>query len=796
LRQLQSNFFGLPDMKHFLQRLNLTPVRLVLALALIIFFFLLPSQLFDVSYSTVVTDKQGELLSAHIADDGQWRFSCGDSVPEKFKTCLLYFEDEYYYYHPGFNPVSMVRAMVQNIKAGKVLSGGSTLTMQTIRISGNRERTIINKLWEILLAYRLEFHYSKDEILGLYAAHAPFGGNVVGLEAASWRYFSRPSWQLSWAESATLAVLPNSPALIHPGRNREILKAKRDRLLAKMMENGVIDQTEYELSIEEPVVPNPSNLPQIAPHLLGFYLKNGKGQIHRTCLDGNLQKQVDALVDHHARMLAMNQIHNAAAIVIDNRYGEVIAYVGNTDSEGQAHGNHVDIIRSARSSGSILKPFLYAASMQDGIITPNGLLADVPTYYTDFSPQNYQRSFDGAVPASEALSRSLNIPAVRLLDDYGTERFLQYLRQMGLTTLPYPASHYGLSLILGGGETSLWDLTGAYSSMARMLNHYNENQHYYSSDLHAPLLQPVDTSNVMRGKSEKPFLLSAGSLWFTFQALTQVQRPEEEAGWEDFADSRRVSWKTGTSFGYRDGWAIGVTPQYTVGVWVGNASGEGRPGIMGGTTAGPIMFDIYRLLPSTSWFEMPYDDCYKAPVCKASGFLAGVNCKDADTVFVPQSSKPFNTCPYHRIVHLDKTGQYRVSSSCYSTSNMVHQSWFVLPPLMEWYYRNRNPYYQLLPPFMEGCNDADDMPMEFIYPRPNVALFLPKNFSGKTEKVLLRVAHRRPSARLFWYVDEMYCGETTTWHQLPVELSFGWHVLTIVDDNGNRLTRRVQCVNR
>jgi len=778
------------------ERFNLTPVRLILALVLIVYFFILPRQLFDVPYSTVVTDRKGELLSAHIADDGQWRFPCGDSVPEKFKQCLLGFEDEYFYYHPGFNPVSLVRATWQNLASGEVVSGGSTISMQTIRIAGNRDRNIWNKVIELVLASRLEWRYSKDEILLMYASHAPFGGNVVGLEAASWRFFSRPSWQLSWAESATLAVLPNSPALIHPGRNREILKAKRDRLLAKLCKNGVIDQTEYELSVDEPVVPNPSNLPQIAPHVLGYYLKNGEGEMHHTSIDAGLQKLVGNVMAHHGRMLAMNQIHNAAAIVIDNQRGEVLAYIGNTDSDMQQHGNQVDIVRSARSSGSILKPFLYAAALQDGLVMPKGLLADVPTYYTDFSPQNYQRSFDGAVPADEALSRSLNIPAVRLLDDYGTERFLQTLKRLGINTLPYPASHYGLSLILGGAETSLWDLTSVYSSMARVLNHYTVNQKYSSADWRSNSLLPVDSLLLQNGKSDKPSMLSAGSLWFTFQALTQVQRPLEEAGWEDFADSRRIAWKTGTSFGYRDGWAIGVTPQYTVGVWVGNASGEGRPGIMGGTTAGPIMFDIYRLLPATSWFEMPYEDCEKMPVCRTSGYLAGSNCDVVDTVFVPAIGKPFKVCSYHQTIHLDESGQYRVTSTCYPTSKMIHRSWFVLPPLMEWYYRNKNPYYQTLPPYRGDCQDATEASMEFIYPRPNVALFLPKDFSGKSEKVVLRVAHRNPSIRIFWYVDENFCGETSTYHQMPVELAPGWHTITLVDEKGTRLTRRVQCVNR
>ncbi len=775
---------------------RLKVLRYIIIVLLVGFYFLLTQPLFQVSYSTLITGEKDELLGALIADDGQWRFPAGDSIPIKYEKALLCFEDVHFYYHPGVNVLSFARAFFQNIKAGSIKSGGSTITMQVVRLASPKDRTILNKLFEMIMALRVECKYSKSDILNLYASHAPFGGNVVGLETASWRYFSRPSYQLSWAESATLAVLPNSPGLIHPGRNRTALKNKRDRLLSKLYQKNVIDEIEYLLALEEPVVDSPELLPDNAMHVLMYCRKLAKGKRYKTTIDGDFQKQVDALVNRHANQLASSQIHNIGVLVISNKDNRVIAYIGNSKGKnGSDNGNDVDVIRSPRSSGSILKPFLYASAMHQGLILPQSLLADIPTYYTDFAPQNYQRTFDGAVKASDALARSLNIPAVRLLDDYGVDHFLQFLKSLGLSTLPYSSDHYGLSLILGGAETNLWDLTSAYASMARVLSRYGQEGKYSGEDWRQPVL--IEFEKKDKGEhSSTVEKISAGAIWNTFQALTQVNRPDEQAGWEMFSNHRRIAWKTGTSFGYRDAWAIGVTPEYTIGVWVGNATGEGRPGIVGGSTAGPILFDVFGLLPKTSWFQEPFDDLVDAAICHQSGMLALSNCPDKDSVLVPISIGNQPVCKYHQRVFLDKTLSYRVNASCYNQTQMVAKSWFVLPPLMEWYYKNRNPYYQSLPPMHPNCQSDELMPMEFIYPRAGSALYLPTNFNGETEQVVLKVAHRQANATLFWSVDESYIGETNQFHQMNVLFTPGWHTITVMDEAGNRIQRRIQCLNK
>lgn len=429
------------------------------------------------------------------------------------------------------------------------------------------------------------------------------GGNVVGIEATAWRYFGRSASELSWAESATLAVLPNSPALIHPGRNRKQLKAKRDRLLATLKESDILDQTTYELACMEPLPEAPVPLPDEAPHLLERLAADAPGTRITTSVRQMLQRQAQAIVNRYARDYSSNYIHNLAALVTDTETGEVLAYAGNvTFRADDRKGNQVDIITSPRSTGSILKPFLYAAMLHEGQLLPGTLVSDVPLNINGFTPQNYNKTFYGAVPAHRAIERSLNVPLVRMLSLYNTGRFMSLLKKSGMTTLRFSEEHYGASLILGGAEGTLWDLTGMYASLARTLSHYRPyNGRYNPADIHPLTPFPAHDDRPVRSVAnprltDRP-LLSAASIWFTFEAMSALNRPEEEADWQQFESMKQVAWKTGTSYGGRDAWAIGTTPRYTIGVWVGNASGEGRPGLTGVGNAAPVLFDLFSLLP-------------------------------------------------------------------------------------------------------------------------------------------------------------------------------------------------------
>ncbi|TRX71684.1 penicillin-binding protein 1C [Carboxylicivirga sp. M1479] len=763
--------------------------------ALAAYYFCLPTTLFQTPYSSVLSDRNGELLSAHIADDGQWRFEASDSVADKFSQSIILFEDEYFYYHPGFNPASFARAGYQNLRGGRIKSGASTLSMQVIRLAFNKKRTLWNKLIETIQATRLELRYSKDEILALYAAHAPFGGNVVGIEAAAWRYFGRSSHELSWSESALLAVLPNAPALIHPGRNRETLLQKRNRLLNKLLNKHIIDSTEHYLACAEPLPEKPLPLPQVAPHLLHTLHQTKAKNSYRSTLVKSQQEQAKQLVDNFYSINRHNAINNLAVIIIHNPSAKVLTYVGNSAFNSNEHGHDVDIIQAQRSTGSTLKPFLYAAALDDGLLLPHMLLADIPTYYSDFSPKNYTRQFDGAVAAHSALSRSLNVPFVRLQNNYGTEKFHALLPKLGLSSISKSASHYGLSLILGGAETSLYELSSAYSSMARSLSTYTSHSgQYITSDYR--LAQLTEEQEVKTGGyTFTPDVISAASVYHTFEALTNVQRPDEETGWENFTSGRKIAWKTGTSFGYRDAWSIGVTPEYTVGVWVGNASGEGRPGIIGGSAAAPVMFELYRQLPTTSWFEQPFDDMQLTAICQQSGYKASQHCHDIDSLYITAVKHDLPVCPYHRLVHLDSKGQQQVNANCYPPHSMHHKSWFVLPPVMAWYYQSRHPLYKPLPPFKQGCK-AQQQTIEIIYPQAYAQLYVPREIDGKLGRIICKATHQKRSARLYWHLDNEYLGETIYTHQMEIAPDKGSHTLLITDEDGNSISRQFECLGK
>lgn len=758
----------------------------------------IPKPLISKPYSTLLytTETSGRevLLGARIASDGQWRFPSSSEVPEKFAVCLTQYEDKRFWHHPGVDPFALMRAVQLNLTQSRVVSGGSTLTMQLARIArGNQSRTVGQKVIEMLWALYLECSYSKEEILRMYASNAPFGGNVVGIEAAAWRYFGREAKDLSWAEQATLAVLPNSPALIHPGRNREELKQKRDKLLLRLYEKHILDKTEYELACMEALPEKPLPLPNEAPHLLERLTIERQENRIDTTVDPTLQQQVQRLVNRYVADYRSNHIYNAAALVADVESGKILAYVGNvTDQDTQiGHGYQVDVITSPRSTGSVLKPFLYAAMLNDGLILPGTLIADTPLNINGFTPQNFNKTFYGAVPAHVAIERSLNVPLVRMLSQYNTGRFMSLLKRLGMTTLRFSEDHYGASLILGGAEGSLWDLSGMYASLARMLSHYRlYNGRYDRTDIRPLTPYPVEEKEPIRSVTDTRLadesLLSYASLWFMFEAMSGLNRPEEEADWQQFSSMKQVAWKTGTSYGGRDAWAIGVTPRYVVGVWVGNATGEGRSGLTGVGYAAPILFDIYSLLPDVPWFDQPYDELEEVAVCRQSGHKASAICDEVDTVYIPRTGIATAVCPYHRIVHLSQDGQYRVNSSCESVSRMQERSWFVLPPAQAYYYKNYHVEYQALPPLKPGCEGDQSRQIAILYPEHQAVLYLPKGFSGEREKVVMKATHARSDATLYWHLDDVYLGETRQIHQMACLVEPGNHILTLLDEDGNR----------
>lgn len=761
-------------------------ILILITLLLIGYLFCLPRQLFHISYSTVVADRNGELLGARIASDGQWRFPPRTTTPEKMQQCLISFEDKHFYHHWGVNPLSIGRAIRQNLKNKRVVSGGSTLTMQTIRLARNESRTFGEKFIEMILATRLEFRASKEEILSMYVSHAPFGGNVVGLDAAAWRYFGHPAEELSWAESAMLAVLPNAPSMIHLSKGRKALLLKRNRLLKTLYEEGTMDESTYELAASEPLPDEPHPLPQVAPHLVSRFYQERKGEYSVSTLDKDIQVQIESLAERWSNEFNRSDIRNLAILVIDVPTNQVVAYCGNVHFEQKQAGNQVDVIQAPRSTGSILKPFLYYAMLQEGSLLPHTLLPDIPININGFTPQNFSLQFEGAVPASEALARSLNIPAVTMLQRYGVPKFHSFLRQIGLRTLNRPSSHYGLSLILGGAEATLWDVTSAYANMGRSLLQLPKTS--------CTLLLPTDDntsenipSSAYRAE-QSATSFQPGATWQTFDALIDVNRPEE-IDWKSIPSMHPIAWKTGTSYGFRDAWAVGVTPRYAIGVWVGNATGEGKPGLVGARTAGPVLFDLFNMLPAAPrWFERPTGIFVEAEVCRQSGHLKSRFCEETDTLLILPSGLKTEACPYHHLVTLSADATHRIYENCANTEPTIQKSWFTLPPVWEWYYKQHHPEYTPLPPFKPGCGEDAMQLMQFIYPPMNARISLPKQMDGSRGFLTVELAHSDPNTTIFWHLDEAYLTQTQDFHKISLQPAQGKHSLTAVDSEGNTVS--------
>lgn len=783
------------------QRVLIWKYGLVLiATTIAILFYPIKVELLGDAPSTVLEDKHGELLSAQIASDGQWRFPMMDSLPDKFVKCITTYEDKRYFHHFGIDPIAIFRAIRQNIMAGKIVSGGSTLTMQVMRMAyRNQRRTVAQKLKEAFKAIRLEAQYSKSRILKIYATHAPFGGNIVGLETASWKYYNKSPHDLSWAQMATLCVLPNAPSIIRMDRNTDRLLRKRNSLLKRLAKENIIDEIDLELSLSEELNYGHYRLPHLAPHLLARAKKEThKGRL-KTTLDASVQQRMNDLLNYHAESLSQKSIHNAGLIIMDTRTQEVIAYVGNVPNTD--HEADVDMIKSERSSGSILKPFLYTAMIESGQMTPHSFVKDVPLFIDGFTPKNYNEKFEGILPVSTALSKSLNVPFVLMLQEYGVDKFRRKLRKIGLSSINKSSDHYGLSLILGGAEVRLDELTTTYSHMGRQLFDYDKLRGQYSNDQYPKMWylenQRIETDSTAKEWPIQSF--SASSIHHTFDAMKKVNRPNGFGDWEIFPSSKQIAWKTGTSFGHRDAWAIGIHSQYTIGVWIGNADGEGRDEIIGVSTAGKVLFDAYdKTILKDGWWPSPYDDMTQIEICSKTGMIPSVHCQEKSLNWVSNTSLKAEVCKYHISVWTDLKGEYVVHNSCYDMTRAKRASYFKLSPLVSKYYSQTNGNISNIPELLSSCQNDHTFSdqLEWIYPHPLETIFIPKDLNGERQNIVAQLEHSDPKAEVFWYMNGKYLGSTKEFHTMDIDGEAGDYALLVTDQNGIQIERRFEIVGK
>ena len=738
----------------------------------------------DHSYSTVVFDKDGKLIAASISEEEQWHFPNHSILSEKYKKAVLVFEDKRFYRHIGFDLKALFRAMRLNIKNKRIVSGGSTLTMQTIRLhKKNPKRSIMNKIQEIILSTRLELKHTKEEILSLYAGNAPFGGNVIGIDAACWRYFNKSPEYISWAEACLLAVLPNSPGLIHTERNRDKLKIKRDALLKRLYENGELTEISYEGALLEEIPRRAYRLNQDASHFMHFAKTSTNQSLIQSTLNAQIQTKCIQIAETEGKKLKANFIDNMAILVLDIEERTVLAYMGNLPHTGLDNQEYTDMVQAQRSTGSVLKPFLYTAALDDGLISDRSFLPDYPFSMGGFVTKNYTDQHSGLVPANKALQKSLNIPFSYLLQEYGIEKFRLLCQKMKLEGINKSSDYYGIPLILGGAESSLWDLTHAYASMGSILNTYNANNGYYHKD-------PIYRSDFLQKKPQQKKALTnessvfrAENVWLAFDQLKELNRPTEEGEWKQFSQNVPIAWKTGTSNGFKDAWAIGVNGKYAIGVWVGNSDGEGRPGIIGSYAAAPIFFRVVNALEGHRGFEKPIDDLTEIPLCSLSGQLANNSCP-VDTHFISSKSKYLASCRYHRSIYTDETEKFKVNKSCYDgeVKNIkeVH-----IPAHIAYYYKQSHLYTPPLPLHPSCVDQENESTIKIIYPEKDIQIYQPNIGNEERNKFVLRAHHTDKDATLLWHLDDVFLGSTQNIHEIGILLKVGQHKLLVMDENGN-----------
>jgi len=751
------------------------------------YFGIQPHQWFNQGFGTLILDNKGKPLSASLNENEQFRFVNTDSIPNKVKECVLTYEDQYFYYHPGVNPISITNAVWQAIKGNK-LRGGSTLTMQVVRIAtGNREKTFSRKLKEIVFATRLEAAYSKKEILDQYLSLAPYGSNIIGIQAASWRYFGKSATDLSWAQAAMLAVLPNNPAHLYPGKNNALLKEKRNKLLKRLLDNGTIALETYQFSIAEGIPTGQSYFPQMATHLLNQERsKHPKGTTVTSTINSNLQARCTQIAEQYARYQQQtNQVNNLSVIITETNSGKVIAYLGNAPG-GFTPNWYVDAGKANRSYGSLLKPFIYAAALDQGKIMPEAWLEDIPHNYSGYSPKNFYNTYQGYEKANLALANSLNTCFVSLLSDFGVQRFHRLMRNYGMR-LPQEAAHYGLSIALGGAEENLWQLTSMYRNMGKLLTIQN-------AALLAQEIGPIyyDKPSLYPQPDAVP-LVSRQAAYLTLSALVNSKRPDLSDHWVRFAEQRKIAWKTGTSFGLRDAWSIGVTPNYTIGVWIGNATGEGRAQLTGTKTAAPLMFQLFELLPSENrWFTAPPLVPYQ--VCAITGWKATAACDSTQTTYSLPSKVGVNLdCKWHKKIITNNLGTHRVHFNCYEAANATKRNALIIEGAPNWFFRewerknlsaNQTIYKDY--PWWPGCSPTQNE-AKIVYPTSGMSIVpVPK----KADEVLgfyAKATNDKANSELYWQLDGNYL--TTSKGKghvfVPTAEGIGSHTLTIVNEYGS-----------
>ncbi len=747
-------------------------------------------------YSTILTAADGTILHAFLNDRDRWRMVTElDEITPVLRKTILRKEDRYFYFHPGFNPLAMARAAFRNLTTGRRTSGASTITMQVVRLLEPRERTYGSKLIELFRAVQLELFYSKDEILQLYVNLIPYGGNVEGIKSASLLFFGKPPQLLSLAEVTTLTIIPNRPSSLRLGSNNARIVQERNRWLKRFGQAGLFTASEVADALTEPLNAHRRAAPRLAPHLaLRLKSQYPDQPVIHTALRPGRQAQVERLVANYVGRIRSLNIHNAAVLVVNNQTMQVEAYVGSADFNDAADGGQVDGVRAVRSPGSTLKPLLYALAFDKGLLTPKTVLNDVPTNFSGYEPENYDRQFNGPVTVEAALANSLNVPAVKVLQQIGTPALVDLLKKAEFETVKKQSKVLGLSMILGGCGVTLEELTRLFAAFA------NEGR------LQPLLYHPPAPSLARRGSAPPlprtaepppPYqgggrgVVSPEAAFLITNTLTQITRPDLPNNFDNSYHLPRIAWKTGTSYGRRDAWSIGYNRHYTIGVWVGNFSGEGVPELSGANIATPLLFSIFNAVDYNSpkgWFRAPKGLTMRQ-VCAGTGDVPGDFCEHTIVDYAIGGISPYRRCSHRKAVWTDAAGAVSYCAHCLPDSGAVRRFYPNLAPELIAFYRSRRIPYAEIPPHHPACTRvfARQGP-QIVSPNDGSEYFINPH---RPQQLQLSCQTENEVRQVYWYVNDRLYRKAAPTEAVFFQPQAGPVKISCADDKGRNTNIRI-----
>jgi penicillin-binding protein 1C len=727
------------------------------------------------NYSTVVLSSDGSIMSAFLSKDDKWRIQIRkEDIPEGLKKAFIYKEDKYFYYHPGVNLIALARAFFQDIRAGKVVSGASTITMQVVRMLSPERRTFTNKFKEIFKALQLELHYSKQEILEMYFNLLPYGGNVEGIKAASLIYLHKLPINLSPAEIAVLMIVPNSPRHYRFDNNNGAIIAGRNKWLERMGKAKLFKEKEIQQAISEPLNAKRMEIPKVAPQFCIQMANKTKDVSYiQTTIDLNMQKKAQNILSEYVQKLMLWNITNAAVLIVRNKDHAVMAYVGSSNFNDLAHQGQVDGVDAIRSPGSALKPIMYALAFDQGLATPKTILYDVPSNFSGYQPMDYDRTFRGKVTVEDALLNSLNVPAVKMLSNMDIATYINVLENGGCHSLVSQQQKLGLSLVLGGCGIKLKELTGLYVTLA------NGGQF-------APLRYTKDQPEI------KPVqLISTESSFMVSHILTEMERTDVPANMDDAEHFPKIAWKTGTSYGHHDGWCVGYNDKYTVGVWVGNFNAAESQELSGASCAVPLMAEIFGTLSyynDFNWLKFPAHLGVRW-VCSETGKLPDKYCTNLVPDYYIPSVSSTETCDHMKMVYTDAKGTMSYCRSCLPKAGYVEKLYPSYSSEMILYFDLYKIPYKKIPPHNPECPRVyNDHSLTIQSPVNGTQYLLMKN---ESHNIMLKCNAGNDVSMVYWYIDDKFFGKSKPDESIFFSPNSGNVKVSCTDDKGRTAHIRI-----